>query len=205
MVEEEKEEKEDAELAAMRTMLDVLKPLKPEARDNVIGYVFRRLGITAPAAAAQAQPATAHPDSAAVPAAPTVSSSTPQHAPTDLRSLREQKRPTSVNQMVAIVAYYLMHLAPAHERRDYIVGDDVKKYFTQANFELPNSNPNVTLVNAKNAGYLDSIGNGHYRLNPVGHNLVTHKLPRVEGSEPARRTRRGKKAKTSAQKTKAKA
>jgi hypothetical protein len=106
--------------------------------------------------------------------------------------------------MVAVLAYYLMHLAPVHERRDHIVADDIKKYFNQANFELP-TNPNVTLVNVKSAGYLDGIGNGKYRLNSVGHNLVTHKLPRVEGSEPARRTRRGKKARTSTQKTKAKA
>jgi hypothetical protein len=105
--------------------------------------------------------------------------------------------------MVAVLAYYLANLAPPHERRDYIVPDDIKKYFPQANFELPTGSPNVTLVNAKNAGYLDGIGAGKYRLNPVGHNLVTHKLPRVEGSAPARQTRRGKKAKTSAEKTKA--
>jgi hypothetical protein len=105
--------------------------------------------------------------------------------------------------MVAVLAYYLAHLAPAHERRDHIVPDDIKKYFPQANFELPTGSPGVTLVNAKNAGYLDGTGAGKYRLNPVGHNLVTHKLPRVEGSGPTRRTRRRKKTKTAAEKTKA--
>jgi len=198
------EKKEDEELAAMRTMLDALVPLKPEARENVIGYVFRRLGISAPAVAAPAQPAAPQPDFPAAPAAPAFHSFPPS-GQTDLRSLREEKQPKTVNQMIAVLAYYLARLAPAHERRDYIVGDDIKKYFPQAKFELPTAPPSVTLANVRTAGYLDSVGNGKYRLNSVGHNLVTHKLPRVEGSEPARRTRRGTKAKTSAQKTKAKA
>jgi hypothetical protein len=44
----------------------------------------------------------------------------------------------------------------------------------------------MTLVNAKNAGYLDRIASGQYRLNPVGHNLVTHKLPRGENGAQTR-------------------
>jgi hypothetical protein len=196
------EEKEDEELAAIKTVLGALTPLKPEARSNVIDYVFRRLGITAPAATVPAQLATPQPASPAVPAVPSFHAS-PLGAPTDLRLLREQKQPRSVNHMVAVLAYYLAHFAPAHERRDHIVADDIKKYFPQANFELPTAPPSVTLANAKNAGYLDGTGTGHYRLNPVGHNLVTHKLPRDEGSAPTRRRRQGKKTKKSAQKTKA--
>jgi hypothetical protein len=107
--------------------------------------------------------------------------------------------------MVAVLAYYLANLAPAYERRDHVVPDDIKKYFPQANFELPTAPPHVTLANAKNAGYLDGTGNGKYRLNPVGHNLVTHKLPRDEASAPTRRRRLGKRTKRSAEKTKAKA
>ena len=106
--------------------------------------------------------------------------------------------------MVAVLAYYLANLAPADQRRDHIVPDDIKKYFPQANFELPIGPHNMTLVNAKNAGYLDVLGTGQYRLNPVGHNLVTHKLPRVEGSAPSRGTRRVRKtAKKGAKKKKA--
>jgi hypothetical protein len=105
--------------------------------------------------------------------------------------------------MVAILAYYLANLAPADQRRDHIVPDDIKRYFPQANFELPTAPPGMTLVNAKNAGYLDMLGTGQYRLNPVGHNLVTHKLPRAEGSAPSRSTRRVKKTgkKTTKKKT----
>lgn len=180
------EEIDDEELKAIKTVLDALTTLKPEARSNVIDYVFRRLGITGPAVAASAPPLAAQPPSQAAVAPPA--------APIDLRSLREQKQPKSANQMVAILAYYLANLAPADQRRDHIVSDDIKKYFPQANFELPIGSHSQILVNAKNAGYLDVLGTGQYRLNPVGHNLVTHKLPRGQGSVPSRGTRRVKNA-----------
>jgi hypothetical protein len=186
------EESEDEELAAIKTVLRVLTPLKPMARDDVIEYVFRRLEIIAPAAAGPAQPVAPQPASPTAPAAPTSQSSLP-NSPTDLCSLTEQKRPKSANQMVAVLAYYLANFAPTDQRRDYIVADDIKKYFPQANFELPTGPHNMTLVNAKNAGYLDVLGTGQYRLNPVGHNLVTHKLPPVEGSAPSRGARLVKK------------
>jgi hypothetical protein len=182
---------EDQELAAIKTLLGALKDLKPESRDNVLGYVFRRLGIAAPIAAHAVQPAFV-PLSAAADPAPAAVASPPPAVPADLRSLTDQKLPKSANQMVAVLAYYLANLAPGDERRDYIVSDDIKKYFPQANFELPAGN-SQTLVNAKNAGYLDTVAAGKYRLNPVGHNLVTHRLPHGEGSAPNRRVRRVKK------------
>lgn len=187
------EETEDEELAAIKTVLRVLTPLKPEARNNVVEYVFRRLGIIAPVVADPVQLAALQPVSPTAPATPAFQSPPPS-SPTDLRSLTEQKQPKSANQMVAILAYYLANLAPTDQRRDHIVADDIKKYFPQANFELPIGPHGMTLVNAKNAGYLDVLGVGQYRLNPVGHNLVTHKLPRVEGSTPIRGARRAKKA-----------
>lgn len=195
-------ETEDEELAAIGAVLTALKPLKPEARNNVIEYVFRRLGIAAPIAVSPAQPVTPPPIAAMVPVVPSVQLSPPTN-PTDLRSLKEQKQPKTAGQMVAIMGYYLANLAPAGERRDYIVADDIKKYFPQANFPLPTGPHNMTLVHAKNAGYLDTIAAGQYRLNPVGHNLVTHKLPAGEGSPPARGKRRVKRAAKPAAKKKA--
>jgi hypothetical protein len=145
-------EEKDEELEAISTVLAVLGPLKAEARSNVIDYIFRRLGITPPVAAAPAaQPGYLPPP----PAPPTPG--IPSHLPhvggtTDLRSLTEQKSSKTANQMVAIIAYYLANFAPPNERRDYIVAEDIKKYFVQANYELPTAPPRMTLVNAKNAG-----------------------------------------------------
>jgi hypothetical protein len=151
------EENEDEELEAIKTVLGALTPLKPEARSNVIDYVFRRLGIAAPAVATRVPPATPGPAS---PVPDAAHFHAPPQGPRDLRSLTDQKQPKSVNQMVAILAYYLAHLAPANERRDYVVADDIKKYFPQANFELPTGSHHGTLVNAKNAGYLDGLERG---------------------------------------------
>jgi hypothetical protein len=59
--------------------------------------------------------------------------------------------------------------------------------FKSAVFKLP-ADASFTLVNAKNAGYLDSIGGGQYKLNPVGYNLVAHRM----GSDEKKKKPHGK-------------
>lgn len=100
----------------------------------------------------------------------------------DIRSLKESKEPRNDIEMACVVAYYLKNSAPAAERKPEIVAEDIEKYFTQAGYPLPKV-PKQVLPNAKAAGYLDSVGRGKYRLNPVGHNLVAHSLPRKKGKK----------------------
>jgi len=100
----------------------------------------------------------------------------------DIRSLKESKDPRNDIEMACVVAYYLKNSAPADERKPEIVAEDIEKYFTQADYPLPKV-PKQVLPNAKAAGYLDSVGRGKYRLNPVGHNLVAHSLPRKKGKK----------------------
>jgi|SRR5690348_3722059 len=168
------DEKVDPELQAIATLLTALEPLGDEARANVLLYVFKRLSIGLPASGnttlATMEGAATHHTSAEMEAVGVI----------DIRSFREEKQPKTASEMVAIAAYYLAHLAPPDERRDYIVADDIRKYFLQAVFPLPSAPPHMTLVNAKNAGYLDARERGQYRLNPVGYNLVTNKLPRPQ-------------------------
>ena len=95
----------------------------------------------------------------------------------DIKSFRAEKQPTSANEMAALVAYYLAELAPESERKHEVDTEDMVKYFKQAAFPLPRA-PRMLLTNAKNSGYFDSGNAGGYRLNPVGHNLVAHNLPR---------------------------
>jgi hypothetical protein len=176
----------DDGVPAITTLLETLRPLSSETRANVLDFVFKTLGIAAPQAFDPPPPF--------VPGASP--SGTPSPSPSlggvpNLRTLTEQKKPKTVNQMVAVMAHYLSELAPQNERRDHIVAEDIKKYFLQADFPLPNGRPNNALTNAKNAGYLDALNNGQYRLNPVGHNLVAHKLPLTDDA-PARSTRRGR-------------
>ena len=104
--------------------------------------------------------------------------------PTDIRSLKEAKSPSSATEMACIVAYYLQRCAPRAEQKNDINASDIERYFVQAGFPLPRRTDQL-LVNVKTAGYFDSAGRGAYHLNAVGHNLVAHTLPRRSGSSAA--------------------
>lgn len=99
----------------------------------------------------------------------------------DIRSLKEEKKPESSQQMACLVAYYLQELAPPNDRKQEISTEDIEKYFKQANFKLPRNLKQV-LLNAKRSGYFESAARGEYRLNAVGYNLVAHGLPVKKGS-----------------------
>jgi hypothetical protein len=183
---------EDEVVKAISTVMDALSPLDPEAREHVLEFVVKRLGM-----------ATLKPPAA--PAAPVI----PGHTPpppvpaavgADIRSFAAIKAPKTLNEKVAVMAFFLSQLAGPDERRDYITSEDIKPYFIQADFELPTGPANMTLTNAKNAGYLNALERGQYKLNSVGHNLVAHKLPKKEGASQI--TRKPKPVKKTAKKGK---
>jgi hypothetical protein len=159
------------ELQAIKTIQETLEPLKPEVRARVMDYVFKVLGIE-PLQAPLAWPSATPP---ALPGATTPPPGGPGQPAQDILSLKEEKKPTTATQMIAVVAYYLAH--GSSPRQDYITADDVEKYFIQGRFPMPGSKSQA-LVNTKNAGYLDAIDTGRYKLNSVGYNLVAHKMPR---------------------------
>ncbi len=163
----------DAELLAIRAVLGALVPLKREGRTRVLDYVLKRLGVTdSPLPPASTSPSLTR----SVDAYITSTTSESRGQPNDIRSLTKEKAPRSANEMAALVAYYVTELAPEPYRKESITADDIKKYFKDAHFPLPSSSK-MTLVNAKNSGYLESSGTGQYRLNPVGYNLVADNLP----------------------------
>jgi len=160
---------DDPELKAIQAIIDALNPLEPEAQQRVADYVSRRMNLTLniPLGARSAK----------LPSDP--GSSEPSQLRqqfVDIRSLRDQKKPSSANEMAALVAFYLAEFAPADDRKTTIDKSDVEKYFKQAGFPLPKVS-SQTLINAARAGYFDTTGAGRYRLNPVGYNLVVHGLP----------------------------
>jgi hypothetical protein len=106
----------------------------------------------------------------------------------DIRSFGQEKRPSSANEMAAVTAFYLSELAPDQDRKTEVEVEDMTKYFKQANFRLP-KNPRMVLVSARHAGYFDPAGDGKYRLNAVGYNLVAHNLPRTASDSAARQPR----------------
>jgi hypothetical protein len=178
----------DGELVAIGAILRALNGLDGESIQRVLDYVFNRLSIDLPiniktitsSSVSQSIPAVEMPHRGTRPS---------------IRDLKEEKQPESSNQMAALVAYYLSEVVPDHERRDVLNTADLEKYFKQAGFKLPKSIPQ-TLLNATAAGYVDPVGNGMYKLNPVGYNLVVHALPRSQASQKASRILRKLKRKS---------
>lgn len=186
----------DSELNAIRVVLSALIPLKSEGRSRVLDYVLGRLGMSQPVLQ---QPPTGSLTADAVlrkAATITASPSEPVRRQNDIRALTREKSPRSASEMAALVAYYLSEVAPDPYRKPTINADDIKTYFKQAVFKLPGSPPQ-TLVNAKNAGYLESAGGGQYQLNPVGYNLVVHNLPSDSSGQKKSRPRKLKTKKSS--------
>jgi hypothetical protein len=183
----------DGELTAMHAIVAALKPLTEEERRRVLEYVLGRFGALPIQSAIPSLGVTAASGSSGASPAPAVASTSAIH---DIRSLKDAKSPKSANEMAALVAFYVSELAPANERRSTITKADIERYFKSAGFSLP-ADASFTLVNAKNAGYLDNAGAGQYKLNPVGYNLVAHRMGAREKKEPRRpRTKnanRGKK------------
>lgn len=108
----------------------------------------------------------------------------------DIRTFFQEKSPSSDVEATAVAAYYYQYIAPAPYRRDTVDATFLQEAFRLAKWPLP-SRTNFTLVNARNAGYLDSVGEGQYRLNPVGYNLVEHTIGRpAESTKKPRRRRK---------------
>lgn len=172
-------EKFQAEIEAIKTLINVLEPLDDEARQAVVDYVFRRLNLTIPNSSPPAPALPAHNPATAVPPPTAPEAGTKS---VHIKELKEQKKPRSANEMAVLVGYYLSHVAPTEQRKPTFNKKDLETYFKIAEFKLPEGDLRFTLTNTKNAGYLDMAGEGEYKLNAVGYNLVVHSLPRKKNS-----------------------
>ena len=187
----------EKEIEAIKTLLTALEPLEPKVRESVIDYVLRRLDIRLPASM------TGSLNVETPPPPPGEPSGKRQESPqqTHIKNLAEQKQPRSAIEMATLVAYYLSHMAPQNERKQTITTKDIATYFKIAEFKLP-AKPRFTLPNTKAAGYLDAVGDGEYKLNPVGYNLVVHSMPKSKEKTSRRRAQRKKPTAKKAIKTK---
>jgi len=161
----------DGEVRAIQAVLSALAPLDEVTRARVLNYARERFGL----GGREHPPAPANDETVPL-QAPTDTLVAPPRA-RDIRTLREEKQPKSAVEMAVLVAYYLSEVAPEAERASTIGTGALNKYFKQAGHPLP-AQPRMTLFQAKNAGYLDGATRGEYSLNPVGHNLIAHGLPR---------------------------
>ena len=187
-----KSEDGDPELKAINAIVEALSALSQDQRLRALEYVSRRFSAPALSQAPLA-PSFAGP----VPLdfrslqEPIQSQILGAQRVQDIRTLKEMKAPKSAIEMAVLTAYYVSEVAPDGERKKEITKPDVERYFKAAGFKLP-ADASFTLVNAKNAGYLDSAGTGQYKLNPVGYNLVAHRLGNRDSEKGA--PTRGRKA-----------
>jgi hypothetical protein len=93
----------------------------------------------------------------------------------DIKTLKNQKQPSSAREMACVVAYYLSEM----EQQPTINSADIEKYFKQAGYKVPLAVEQI-LPDAKKAGYFELESRGVYKLNRVGYNAVVHNLPRKE-------------------------
>lgn len=162
----------DPELNAIQVILKALEPLDTNARKRVSDYISKRLNLSF----VSNQNKEIEKKDLLDLDTQTIVTSTPNSKILDIRSLKEQKKPSTANEMAAIVAFYLAEFAPDEDKKTSIETSDIEKYFKQASFPLPKV-ISQTLQNAMKSGFFDSTGGGRYRLNPVGYNLVVHGLP----------------------------
>lgn len=110
-------------------------------------------------------------------------------SPADIRSFFEEKKPSSDIEAAAAAAYYYRYLAPEDQRADTVDSARLQEAFRLARRPLP-ARTIYTLTNARNAGYLDSLEGGQFRLNPVGYNLVEHALGQQQATGESKKKRR---------------
>lgn len=166
--------------AAIDELIAALEPLEGTARLTAIRAACDHLSIPL-----QGGPALGGPLVSFSSGEPSAADAAHAGGQVDIRTFKQQKAPSSANEMACVLAYYLQHLAPADERQPSISAADIDRYFNQAGFPLPRRSDQL-LVNARAAGYFESAGRGAYKLNAVGHNLVAHSLPRSGGDSATR-------------------
>lgn len=175
---------------AIDEIIAALSPLDEKSRPTAIRAAIDQLGIKLDILASRAISLGPSAQQEGLPTA--YADVAPGSRINDIRSLKADKDPATAQEMACLVAYYLQELAPPHDRKSEIGAADLEKYFKQADFPLPKRIGQI-LVDARAAGYFDSPGQGSYKLNPVGYNLVAHTLPRKSA---APKPSRGKASKT---------
>lgn len=170
---------------AAKMIVETLKNLDQPKQLQAIRFASEALGLSA---LSSAQPP--------LTPAPRTPIAEPVHS-MDIKQFTDLKAPKSDQQFAAVVAYFYRFEAPEDQRRESIDAATLLEAARLAHRDRP-PRPGATLNNAKNAGYLDSVGSGNFSVSTVGENLVAVTLPGNTGDAATQRgtRRRGKKTRT---------
>jgi hypothetical protein len=158
-------------LDAAQKIVAELDGMPPDQQKLAVRFAMETLGLQMPTAMPSSAPQVRTPS----PSSPSAPTQTPDHS-TDIRSFTTLKAPKSDQQFAAVVAYFYQFEAKPEQKKDFIDADIMKEAARLAG-RAQVQRWNMTLTNAKNAGYLDGAGAGKYKLSSVGENLVAITLP----------------------------
>jgi hypothetical protein len=162
-------------------------------QERIIRWVTESLGLVAvpnPIAGAPAPPTAV----SAIPAAHAHTAVTPPHRAKDIKTFVNEKNPKSDVQFAAVAAYFYRFESSPGERKEVIVPQDLDQAGRQAR-GYSFKNARATLNNAVMLGYFDRAGDGQFKLNAVGENLVAMTLPGASGEANGGKVRRAKRKK----------
>src|SRR5712672_1821158 len=98
----------------------------------------------------------------------------------DIKTFINEKNPKSDVQFAAVAAYFYRFESSLGERKEVILPRDLDEAGRQAR-GYSFKNARATLNNAVMLGYFDRAGDGQFKLNAVGENLVAMTLPGAVG------------------------
>ena len=126
------------------------------------------------------------------------------HRSKDIKTFVNEKNPKSDVQFAAVAAYFYRFESSPGERKEVILPKDLDEAGRQAR-GYSFKNARATLNNSVMLGYFDRAGDGQFKLNAVGENLVAMTLPGAGSEANGGKPRRAKKKrKTRTAKPKAK-
>ena len=174
----------DNEFDAAKDIVERLKGLEQEKQERAMRFASETLGLHAPGV--PAGPGTPPPGGqGGVPKEK--SETSPRDRVVDIKQFTQSKAPKTDQQFAVLVAYYYRFEAPAEERKEVIGAKDLTDAVRLVGNRRQPTDPNLTLNNAKNSGYLDAAGRGKFRINTVGENLVAMTLPGKDRPTPSGR------------------
>jgi len=175
------------EFDAAKVIVDTLKELDKVQQERALRFASETLGLSNLQIAPIPSP----------PHIPPANAQSPVGMPgraLDIKQFTESKAPKSDQQFAAVVAYYYQFEAPELERKASINASVLSDAARLANRRRPSRH---ALANAKRSGYLDAVGNGEYKVNTVGENLVAITLPGSASESPTARSPRKRTKKAS--------
>lgn len=110
----------------------------------------------------------------------------------DIKTFAKEKNPKSDVQFAAVAAYFYRFECSQAERKETIVPKDLDEAGRQAR-GYSFKNARQTLNNGVMLGYFDRAGDGAFKLNAVGENLVAMTLPGAGTDANGGKPRRAKK------------